>query len=259
MAGDVLEFWDMMHALMLPSGNDAAMALAEHFGKIVYEERRKTKFINQLVSDICSSKPKENIDQCRYFLNEMNSTAARLNMWDTNFSNPHGLPDKSNFSTASDLTKIAHSLMKVPDIRNVVNKTSFSCFGSNTSAKFLKNEGLEFEDVEELENNRSFKWTNTNKLLWLKSGFDGCKTGITSTAGPCMCASVRKGDQHLLIITLCAKSMDHRWIEIPRLATWAFAKLDKIKTLENKNSLPDSVDGRYKNMSHSSTSDSLKC
>lgn len=30
--GDLLCVWDMLHGLMLPSGNDAAIALAEHFG-----------------------------------------------------------------------------------------------------------------------------------------------------------------------------------------------------------------------------------
>ena len=31
-AGDRLNVWDLLHGVMLPSGNDAAMALAEHFG-----------------------------------------------------------------------------------------------------------------------------------------------------------------------------------------------------------------------------------
>ena len=31
-AGDRINVWDMLHGVMLPSGNDAAMALAEHFG-----------------------------------------------------------------------------------------------------------------------------------------------------------------------------------------------------------------------------------
>ena len=30
--GDILSVWDLLHGLMLPSGNDAAMTLAEHFG-----------------------------------------------------------------------------------------------------------------------------------------------------------------------------------------------------------------------------------
>ena len=30
--GDILSVWDLLHGLMLPSGNDAATSLAEHFG-----------------------------------------------------------------------------------------------------------------------------------------------------------------------------------------------------------------------------------
>lgn len=35
--GDELSVWDMLHGLMLPSGNDAAMCLAENFGEYLYE------------------------------------------------------------------------------------------------------------------------------------------------------------------------------------------------------------------------------
>jgi serine-type D-Ala-D-Ala carboxypeptidase (penicillin-binding protein 5/6) len=35
--GDMLTVWDMLHGLMLPSGNDAAVALAEHFGTMLLE------------------------------------------------------------------------------------------------------------------------------------------------------------------------------------------------------------------------------
>jgi hypothetical protein len=34
----MISVWDMLHGLMLPSGNDAAVALAEHFGSILLEE-----------------------------------------------------------------------------------------------------------------------------------------------------------------------------------------------------------------------------
>ena len=33
--GDVLSLWDLLHGLMLPSGNDAAMTLAENFGEFI--------------------------------------------------------------------------------------------------------------------------------------------------------------------------------------------------------------------------------
>ena len=35
--GDELSVWDALHGLMLPSGNDAATCLAEHFGQYLYE------------------------------------------------------------------------------------------------------------------------------------------------------------------------------------------------------------------------------
>jgi D-alanyl-D-alanine carboxypeptidase (penicillin-binding protein 5/6) len=35
--GDVLSVWELLHGLLLPSGNDAALCLAEHFGQYLYE------------------------------------------------------------------------------------------------------------------------------------------------------------------------------------------------------------------------------
>jgi len=35
---DVFTVWELLHGLMLPSGNDAAFALAEHFGALIIEK-----------------------------------------------------------------------------------------------------------------------------------------------------------------------------------------------------------------------------
>jgi D-alanyl-D-alanine carboxypeptidase len=42
-SGDVLSVWDLLHGLMLPSGNDAAMVLAEHFGQYLFEVATRFK------------------------------------------------------------------------------------------------------------------------------------------------------------------------------------------------------------------------
>jgi D-alanyl-D-alanine carboxypeptidase len=42
-SGDVLSVWDLLHGLMLPSGNDAAMTLAEHFGQYLFEVATRFK------------------------------------------------------------------------------------------------------------------------------------------------------------------------------------------------------------------------
>ena len=41
--GDVLCVESLLYGLMLPSGNDAAFALAQHFGKMIYKRRQYTK------------------------------------------------------------------------------------------------------------------------------------------------------------------------------------------------------------------------
>ena len=41
--GDVLSIWDLLHGLMLPSGNDAGICLAEHFGQYLYEVATRYK------------------------------------------------------------------------------------------------------------------------------------------------------------------------------------------------------------------------
>lgn len=55
---------------------------------------------------------------------------------------------------------------------------------------------------------------NTNKLL--EDGFEGIKTGITETAGPCLAACYKD----LIVVVLNSKSMGERWIEVKKLVKW---------------------------------------
>lgn len=62
------------------------------------------------------------------------------------------------------------------------------------------------------------KWDNTNKLL--DDGFEGLKTGITDTAGPCLAANYKS----LIVVVLSSKSMNERWIEVKKLVRWIVRK-----------------------------------
>lgn len=58
--GDQICVWDMLHGLMLPSGNDAAIALAEHFGTILLnarEEELRLEDERRAMQDGSSSNP----------------------------------------------------------------------------------------------------------------------------------------------------------------------------------------------------------
>lgn len=83
---------DMLYGLMLNSGNDAAVAIAEHIS-----------------GDVTS------------FANLMNEKAVSLGLKDTHFVNPNGLDDPQHFTTAGDLAQIARYAMQNDTFRKIVS------------------------------------------------------------------------------------------------------------------------------------------
>ena len=55
------------------------------------------------------------------FLREMNRIAWEIGMGSSNFANPHGLANPSNYSTALDLCKLCTHAMKNPIFRTIVS------------------------------------------------------------------------------------------------------------------------------------------
>jgi D-alanyl-D-alanine carboxypeptidase len=85
----------LMYGLLLPSGNDAATALAEHVAGTL-----------------------------KRFVGEMNVEAAALGLGCTRFSNPSGYYDQNNFSCAADLGELAAIDIAQPRIAQVVRSAS---------------------------------------------------------------------------------------------------------------------------------------
>ena len=96
--GDVLSLYDMLHAMLLPSGNDAAYSLAEYFGYALLYSRAKKQY--------------DFIDPIQVFVSEMNKNAKALKLTKTTFANPHGLKNHLNKSTALDVARLTSALMK---------------------------------------------------------------------------------------------------------------------------------------------------
>jgi D-alanyl-D-alanine carboxypeptidase len=90
--GESLTMEEMLHGLMLASGNDAATAIAEHIGGTVAG-----------------------------FVEIMNARAAELGAAHTHFVNPHGLPAENHYTTARDLATIARMAMSLPAFRRIVS------------------------------------------------------------------------------------------------------------------------------------------
>lgn len=81
-------------------------------------------------------------------MNEMNKQAKKLKLQKVNFSNPHGLSEKANHASPTDVCKIATAAMKYDLIRDIVNKKVYSC-----------------QIVSKFGDAIKYTWSNSNKLL----------------------------------------------------------------------------------------------
>jgi D-alanyl-D-alanine carboxypeptidase (penicillin-binding protein 5/6) len=89
---------DLLHGLMVQSGNDAAVALAE---AVAGDEGA--------------------------FVAQMNREAERMGLASTHFGNPHGLPSAENYSTAQDLSVLAARVIAdYPDFYKIDSIKSFT-------------------------------------------------------------------------------------------------------------------------------------
>ena len=187
-AGESLTVAELMYGLMLPSGNDASVALAEHFGR---------KFAtSELVLDA-----EQSYDR---FIDQMNATARTLEMQQTHFVNPHGLTDNAHLSTAKDMAVLGSAALEVPRFRDYVT---------------CRQHGCEVTGIGGYK--RNLKWENTNRLLGIE-GYTGLKTGTTDAAGACLVSSSQRNERELIVVLLNAANSDARYVDARNLHAYGW-------------------------------------
>ena len=189
-AGERLSVRELLYGLLLPSGNDASVALAEHFG--------------QSFRPAQGDSPERAADPLWRFVAEMNRTASRLGMSETHYENTHGLTAQGHLSTASDLVKLARAGWKLKRFRDYVGTRQRGC-------RLVGPGGRQ----------RNVVWRNTNRLL-PTTGYDGVKTGTTSAAGACLVSTGHRGKDRLFVVVLGAASSSARYIDSRNLYRWAW-------------------------------------
>jgi D-alanyl-D-alanine carboxypeptidase (penicillin-binding protein 5/6) len=187
-AGERLSVRELLYGLMLPSGNDAAVALAEHFGPRFPADEQS------------------NGDPVRRFVAEMNRRAGALNLKETTFVDPNGLG--RNQSSARDLAALTWHALRDERFRAYVGTRQHECeVAGPDGAK------------------RAVTWRNTNRLLG-EDGYDGVKTGTTRAAGACLIASGRRGPDHRIVAVLGSGTSDGRYTDARALFDWAWRQRD---------------------------------
>jgi D-alanyl-D-alanine carboxypeptidase (penicillin-binding protein 5/6) len=108
-AGETLSLHDLLYGLLLPSGNDAATAIARAVG---YQPGDTSA--DQSIG---------------HFIALMNQTAQEYGLQDTHFVTPHGLDADNHYSSAYDLAHILRAALNYPTIREIMQTRSYNAAG----------------------------------------------------------------------------------------------------------------------------------
>lgn len=166
--GDTLTVRQLLIALMLPSGNDAAYTLAVNTGKKIAGDNGLT-----------------NKQSIHVFMDKVNEKSQMLGTENSNFVVPDGYDVDGQYTTAYDLALIAKACLDNPIISQIV--------ASYTSS-------------ERWANGRAVTYNNTNELLnpssqWYRPEVIGLKTGNSSLAGACLVsAAVISGETYICVV-----------------------------------------------------------
>lgn len=162
-AGDKLTVNQLLYGMMLPSGCDAAMALADTFG----------------TGDTVAERTKS-------FVSKMNVKAKDLGLTNTHYDSFDGVSASSdNYSTPRDVAELTQRAMENSTFRTVVKSVS-----------------TEQEAPAANGRTRYYSWDNTNRLLGSYKGAIGVKTGTTTPAGPCLVFAAERGDRTVVGVIL---------------------------------------------------------
>ena len=151
------------------------------------------------------------------FCDMMNKKAADLGMTNTHFVNACGLDADGHYSSARDISVMAQELMKHNEIFNYTTIWVDYLRGGETQL------------------------ANTNKLLRSYNGITGLKTGTTSKAGVCICATAKRNDMSLIAVVLGADSSQERFSAAKKLLDFGFANFET-RPFPQVTGLPEYID-----------------
>lgn len=164
--GERITVENLLYGILVHSGNDAAYALADAYG---YDK----------------------------YIVLMNKKAKALGMYDSRFTNPAGLDDSPQHTTAFDLANASRALLTNNFLRKVV------------ATKEITISDVDFQIFHKL--------SNVNILLGEIQGIGGLKTGYTESAGENLVSFYKKNGHQYIIVVL--KSED-RFEDTRNIVKW---------------------------------------
>ena len=211
-AGAVLTVEDTLYALMLVSANEAGAAIAETIAG----------------SD-------------KAFGRLMTQRAKELGCTNTQFKNPHGLPDEKHYTTGHDMALILQQAMQYEEFRKIAGTLTYTIPASDTLTHTLE-------------------LTNHAKIMHESSEYyykyvKGAKTGFTQAALNTLVSYAKKDGVELICVILKDYGADNSYKDTRNLYKWAFKKVKQItplkefdleKTIKNSGQLDEAAYDKVK-------------
>lgn len=172
--GEEMTVEQMLKGIAIGSGNDASVAMAEKIAGSADE-----------------------------FVNMMNKKVEELDLKNTHFKNPTGLPEPDHYSSAHDMALMAKELLKYEEITNFTGK---------------------YEDYLREGTDKKFWLVNTNRLVKFYPGVDGVKTGFTNEAKYCLTATAKKDNMRVIAVVFGADTPKDRNAQVTKMLDYAFSQ-----------------------------------
>lgn len=186
--GAQLTVEDTLYALMLVSANEAGAALAEHISGSSEE-----------------------------FAKLMTARAKELGCTNTNFKNPHGLPDEDHYTTAQDMALILQKAMEYEEFRKIAGADTYTLKKSDTLTHTL-----------ELWNHAKILRENSE---YYYEPVEGAKTGFTQAALNTLVTYAKKDNVELICVILKDYGADSSYYDSTALYKWGFEKVKGLTPL----------------------------
>ncbi len=210
--GDSYSLEDLLYGMMLPSGNDAAIAIAEHIA-----------------------------GSTKAFAALMNAKAQQLGMTSSHFVTVHGKHNDDHYTTVRDMAKLTAYALKNEMFCKIVSTATYTAESGPRAIELVNSNRMLIDTppTEKLQNPISCLYENCI----------GVKTGDTTQAGKCLIAAARKEGITLIAIlyggTLGDSSYDagasdsrrdpynaYRFQDAKRLFEYEFNKMERSVTLQ---------------------------
>lgn len=187
--GDTMTLENLFKGLMIPSGNDAAVAIAEFIGAKISGSSDQTAAYDA-------------------FVEAMNSKATSLGCTHTKFTNPHGLDDgefeSDSHSCANDLMLMIECAMQ--------NETFRAIVAGGSDNMELERDGAQTTVALE----------TTDTLLGSYDGACGIKTGTTDLAGYCFAGACEREGDMIYSVVLGSSDDAARFESTEELFDWYY-------------------------------------